>query len=89
MICWLLGWQQRGVPLPAHMGGALWRPVVYGAIPDILPGEPCKPTLVTPHKEEVTCTRCREAQKKRGLNAVDFYLKSQGLPGLDEPDQKP
>jgi hypothetical protein len=74
MICWVLGWQVRVTETGMH-----WRPVVYGAVPDILPGEPCAPTLVTPHKHEATCKRCREACEKRGANVIEAYVKKLGL----------
>jgi hypothetical protein len=73
MICWLMGWQKaKATELP------LWKPVVYGQLPDLLPGEPCKPTLVAPLKENVTCTRCREAYAKRNETLIDAYLKGHG-----------
>jgi hypothetical protein len=70
MICWVLGWQKREFT---------WAPVVYGALPDVLPGESCKPALVSPHKEEVSCKRCREAFTARGAKAIDKYLAEKGL----------
>ena len=91
MICWLLGWQKRGKAV-GHEGFVFelvqWQPVVYGALPDLLPGEPCKPTLVVSEKTNVTCERCLNAKEKRDHSIIDRGLKARGLPPIWE-DPKP